>query len=120
MIIKCFGISFSLSASVEVIILSLSNSIKGKLPGFDPVAIIIFLDSIDVFLSPFISILLASIKLANPWNTSILFFPIKKSIPLVVCSTTWALRSIIFLKSILTSPFISIPCSEKCLVASSK
>ena len=46
MMIKCFGISGNFKASVEVIILSLSNLIKGKVEGFEPVAIIMVAPSI--------------------------------------------------------------------------
>ena len=42
---KCLGTSGNFNASVEVIILSLSNVIKGKLDGFEPVAIMIFFAS---------------------------------------------------------------------------
>ena len=44
---RCFGISFSFNASVEVITLSLSKVINGKLAGFEPVAMITFLVSIS-------------------------------------------------------------------------
>ncbi|MNT14832.1 hypothetical protein D3C72_1498530 [compost metagenome] len=43
MTIRCLGISFRLSASVEVMILFLSTGKKGNEVGFDPVAIITFL-----------------------------------------------------------------------------
>ena len=40
MTIRFLGISFRLNASVEVIIRFLSNGMKGKIVGFEPVAII--------------------------------------------------------------------------------
>ena len=43
---KCFGISESFNASVEVITLSLSNFINGSVEGLLPVAIMMFLASI--------------------------------------------------------------------------
>jgi dihydrolipoamide dehydrogenase len=46
-ITKCFGISFSFRASVEVIILSLSKVINGKDEGLEPVAIMVFFASIS-------------------------------------------------------------------------
>ena len=62
----CLGISFNFNASVEVIILSLSTLIKGKLPGLDPVAIIMFLASIVCSLSEEILMWFESIKLPIP------------------------------------------------------
>ena len=117
--IMCLGISFSSKASVEVITRSLSKVIKGNEPGFDPVAIMVFLASMVVSLSPSILMWVASTKLPKPLKTVILFFSIRKSIPLVVCSTTPRLRAIIFSKLTLISPGISIPWVSKCLIASS-
>ena len=42
---RCLGTSFKLRASVEVMILSLSNVINGKLDGLEPVAIIVYFES---------------------------------------------------------------------------
>ena len=116
---KCFGISGSFKASVEVIILSLSNSIKGKEAGLDPVAIIMLVPSIVSSDPSFFEIFtwVVSTKDPIPSKTSILFLSIKYFIPPVVCSTTLALRSIIFPKSIFGGS-IKIPCSSKCFTAS--
>ena len=42
MTIRFLGISFRLNASVEVIIRFLSNGMKGKIVGFEPVAMIAY------------------------------------------------------------------------------
>ena len=107
-IVKFLGISLRESASVDVIILSLSTLIKGRDIGFEPVAITHFLKLITS-LHPSIFILFLSIKLALPLNTDILFLFIKKSIPLTVWFTTLFFLSIILLKFKLTFPLISIP-----------
>ena len=83
---KCFGISFKFKASVEVIILSLSKVMKGKLLGLEPVAIMVYLDSILSDEPSFLEILIlvADSKLPKPSKTVTLFLSIKKLIPLVV------------------------------------
>ena len=60
-ITKCFGISLSFNASVEVITLSLSKEIKGRVPGLEPVAIILFLASMIWVSLPSIFMWVASI-----------------------------------------------------------
>ena len=56
-----------------------------------------------------IFIVLLSTNDPIPLKTVILFFDIKKSIPLVVCSTTEFFLEIILFRSTLTVPSISIP-----------
>ena len=112
--IKCFGTSGNFKASVEVIILSLSNLIKGKVAGFEPVAIIMLVPSITSeepsFLAIFTCVL--STKEPKPSKTSILFLSIKYLIPPVVVSTTFAFLSTIFPKSKVGFSTV-IPCSSK-------
>jgi len=76
MSIKCFGTSVSVNASVEVIIRFLSNWIKGRLDGFEPVAIMIFVPVISCTLpSGFLMLIVfLSLNEPTPCMPSILFF----------------------------------------------
>src|SRR3954451_676891 len=63
------------------------------------------------------SIVLASLKVPQPWISSILFFFIKKCTPLTMESDTSRLRACVGLKSIVASPVIpnlSFSCSRMC------
>ena len=109
--IRCLGTSLSLRASVEVITRSLSSLIKGKVAGLEPVAMIAYFVVI-VSEVPSEAVIFSSVgdsKLPTPVKTSTLFFSIKNFTPAQVCSTTVALRSIIFSKLNFTSPAISMP-----------
>ena len=119
--IRCLGTSFSLRASVEVITRSLSRVIKGKEAGLEPVAIIVYLASIScsVASAAVIFIWVGDTKEPTPVKTSTLFLSIKNFTPAQVCSTTAALRAIIFSKLRVTSPESSMPCASKCLRVSS-
>ena len=96
---------------------SLSKSINGKLPGVEPVAIIVFFASMVCASSPVILICVASSNEPKPRNTVILFLSIKKSIPLIVVETTSRLRAIICGKLTSMAPATSMPCVLKSLVA---
>ena len=82
-IIKCLGTSGNFKASVDVMILSLSNLIKGKEDGFEPVAIIIFLPSITSEVpSALVTLILVLLsKEPNPSKTVILFLSIRNLTP---------------------------------------
>ncbi|MNI63989.1 hypothetical protein D3C73_1194050 [compost metagenome] len=105
MTIRCFGISFKLRASVEVIILFLSTGKNGNEVGFDPVAMMTFLAVIcSVEPSAFVILMVfLSTNEPTPWKLSILFFLNKKVIPAVFCAMTSSLRAIIFAISTLRS-----------------
>ena len=121
MTIRCLGISRRLKASVEVITRSLSIVIKGKAEGLEPVAMIKFFAESVSLSAPCTCSSTGETNDAFPWNTSTLFFFIRKLIPCVFWSTTACLRATIFGKSTLISPEISIPCMGACLwVSSSK
>ena len=116
---RCSGTSFSWRASVEVIIRSLSTVIKGKEAGLEPVAIMVYLASM-VSALPLLGVILICVgdtKLPTPVKTSTLFFSIRNFTPAQVCSTTDALRAIIFSKLNFTLPVISIPWASRCLEA---
>ena len=92
----------------------LSIAILGNDDGFEPVAIIDFVDSICSFVPSAFVMLITDLdsKLPTPVYTVILFFFIKKLIPSQVIFTTPRLRSIICLRFTFGA-LTSIPCSSK-------
>ena len=83
MTIRCLGISRRLKASVEVITRSLSIEIKGKVEGLEPVAIIKLVAERVSLSVPCTCSSVGERNEAFPWNTSTLFFFIRKLIPCV-------------------------------------